>query len=636
MSDITCDTCGTANPAGVQFCAECDAYLDWSSSGAPDPAPATTSSRGTGTRDRSAVAGQASRVVAPTVECAEPTVVLDPGAGRIVALHMYNPSPIVDGYRVECPGAPDWLLLSHDEIRLLPHTDSTVQLSCGLATGSLPHAQTVRVELLVRSVTDPDRSTTVPLEVVVPRIGDPPTVTAQPSVVRLVDEITGTVRVTIDNSGSNFVRQVALTASDPEGVVRFTFEPQRLPLPAGGSGTAVLTFTVPEIDYSARLDRQLLIATTIDDSTGPIDTTVSVLQQRSAAPKNLPVQLRLEPSVLRVRDFDTADLRLVIDNRRGSTERTVTVGGRDPQSRISFTCRPARVTVAAGRVAAVGLTISATAPAAGTEVTHPFTVFVSDGTEEPETGGSLTLITSPPAIDTARLRLHPSTISVRNSASGRTRVIVDNLQSDRWLRVRLQAADPEASVRVTFRPTTIDVPPHRSVFAQATLTAEPPDPGQDSTRSVTFSAGDGRSSVECEGTFAQHTSDWMPIARVALTLIGAVLAAIGAFTPWAVTLPDYFVDRLLAPAAEGSDIVAQTQPAARLAVLVLAGVIALTVFSGGGKATRAAAIAMAVGLVGYLGLLTQQVGTGGPMYGAILVVAGAAVAFLGGLCVRKR
>lgn len=639
MTEIACETCGTANPAGTQFCGECDAYLDWSPSAATDtPAAGTRTGPGagtsSGTRPRSATVTGASRVIAPTVELDESRIVLDPAAAVILALRMYNPSPIVDGYRVESPDAPDWLLFSHDEIRLLPHTDAAGRVSCTLTADDVPEAQTVSVELIIRSETDTDIFATVRLEVVVPRIGAPVTVAAHPSVVRLVDETTAAVRLTLDNTATNYSRRAALTASDPEGVVRFTIDPSEILLSAGGTGTATLTFTAPDIAYSSRLDRQLLVAAVLDEQTA--ETTVSVLQQRSEAPENRPAQLRLEPSVLRVRDFTMADLDVVIDNRRASVDRTVTIGGRDPGSRISFTCLNPRISVAAGQISAVRITVSATAPPEGTEITHPFTVFATDEDEEVETTGSLTLISSPPAIDTAQIRLHPSRVTVRNSASGGTRVVVDNRRSDRWLRVHLTGSDPEAAVRVTIRPDRLDIPPHQAVYAQAMLSADPPDPGCGSERSVAFNATDGRSTVTCEGTFAQHTSDWMPVARVLLILIGALVAAIGAFGPWAVTLPDYLVDRLLAPESAGSDIVAQTQPAARAAVLVLAGAIALTVFSGGGKAARAAAIVMALGIVGYLVFLTQQVGTGGPMYGAIMVVAGAAIAFLGGLCVRNR
>ncbi|MEE3850654.1 hypothetical protein VZC37_09930 [Gordonia sp. LSe1-13] len=577
-------------------------------------------------------------MIAPTVEPEQTSVVLDPAAAVPMSLHMYNPSPIVDGYAVHVPAAPDWLTVTHEEIRLLPHTDAMVPIAFGITEGTSPDAQTVAVALDIRSLTDDRKTTTATIEVTVPRFGRPVTLEAHPSIVRLTDEVRGTVLLTVDNSAANHPQSVVLTASDPEGVVDFAIEPQHLDIPPAQTMSATLTFELPTIDFGTRMERVLTVTATAGDDES--ETSVAVTQQRSAAPEYVPVELRLEPSVLRVRDFTMADLTLVVDNRRGAADRTLTVGGRDAESKVAFRFPTSQIRVAAGKIATLSLTVEADAPAAGEDVSYPFTVLASDEIDEVETTGTLALSTSPPAITTATLRLHPSKISVRNSATGRSKLIVDNSSSDQWLRTHLAGSDPEAAARLTIRPPTVDVPPRRSVWADVTVSADPPDPGESAERPLSFTATDGRSTVTCDGTFAQRTSDWLPIVRVVLTLLGALVAGAGAFAPWAVTLPDYLIDKLLVaqtqPGAEQIDEVAQTQPIARLAVLVLAGAMALGVFARTGKPTQTAAIAMALGFVGYMVYLTQKFGTGGPMYGAVLVVVGAVLGFLGGLCIRRR
>jgi hypothetical protein len=40
MAGVVCENCGTSNPAGRQFCENCDGFLDWSGTPAAEPAPA--------------------------------------------------------------------------------------------------------------------------------------------------------------------------------------------------------------------------------------------------------------------------------------------------------------------------------------------------------------------------------------------------------------------------------------------------------------------------------------------------------------------------------------------------------------------------------------------------------------------
>lgn len=54
---------------------------------------------------------------------------------------------------------------------------------------------------------------------------------------------------------------------------------------------------------------------------GPIETLVNVMQERSQAPSDSPVRLRLERTVTRLRDATSAEVAVLVDNRRGSRDR---------------------------------------------------------------------------------------------------------------------------------------------------------------------------------------------------------------------------------------------------------------------------------------------------------------------------
>jgi hypothetical protein len=568
----------------------------------------------------------------PTVESDTAVATLEPDAGVSVELRMYNPSPIVDGYRVELPSAPDWLVVQHDEIRLMPHTDTMVPVTFTLSPGIAVPAQTITTTLTVRSLTDPEKSADAHIDLIIPRAGRPVGISTHPTLVRLVDETAGAARIDLDNTTSNYPQTVVLEGSDTEGVVRFAFTPPTIALAAGASASAEVRFEVPGLGYGEQASRQLTVrANSGDDTT---DAQITVTQQRSVAPEEVPLRLRLEPSVLRVHDFPMADLDLVIDNRTGLTDRNLRISGRDPERKVTFEFNRSELHLRAGEWAVVRVTVRAATPPQGEEVSRPFSVVVEDDNEELEVSGTFTQITSSPAIDTASIRLYPSKLVTRNRGGGRVKVVIDNTQSNQWLNVGLSGSDPEASVRFTFTPARFEVPAGQSIWAWASMNANQPEPGKQVERPFTVEASDGRQKIATEGTIVQHTSDWMPVARVILTILGGLTAIVGALTPWSIILPDYYFDRLLSPSPE-ADIVEQTQPAARLAVIVLAALMMWGITGKTGKLTRTSAVLLAASVIGYLLYLTVEVGTGGPMYGAILVVAGAVVGGLGGLCIRR-
>jgi hypothetical protein len=260
-------------------------------------------------------------------------------------------------------------------------------------------------------------------------------------------------------------------------------------------------------------------------------------------------------------------------------------------------------------------------------------VIAADDVNESEASGTFVQITSELPITLARLRLAPETLRRRNKSTGRYRFDIENGDDSQWLRAQMFGSDPERVVRFSFSPARVELPPGGSAWGWVGVSAPRPERGTAVTHQLHIGASDGNESATTTGVFIHSSGDWVPIVRAVLTLIGAVLVILGAFTPWMVMLPDYYVTEL-PKVATATDIVEQTQPAARASIIVLAVMMAAGLLGKGGKLTMSSAMLIATAIIGYFGFVSTKVGTGGPMYGAILVVAGAAIGFVGGLVAR--
>ena len=65
--------------------------------------------------------------------------------------------------------------------------------------------------------------------------------------------------------------------------------------------------------------------------------------------------VRIEPSVVRVDDADSATVQVNLDNRRGQSGLRIFLDGHDPDGAIQFTFSPPAVDLGAGQVTAVFL-----------------------------------------------------------------------------------------------------------------------------------------------------------------------------------------------------------------------------------------------------------------------------------------
>lgn len=676
MSEHLCEQCGAENAPDAQFCATCDFYLGWDTGGGSLHGTPLTSAipvvRETHSQKFPAVTGPIDQtracderqsverrpepprpvrdtsrsrpIAAPRVTIESPEVVIDPDTGGTVDIAIRNMSSIVDGYRVEAPNAPRWLEIEHPEIRLLTDEEGVTTVTVRIRPRFDVYVQRFHQRIQVCSVEDPAKRADAELVVVVPRVGGPVTITAEPQVVRLRDQTTGYFRLRLDNSGSNYPQRFALQGSDPERIVRFAIQPPVIEVGPMRAEYVNVRFDAPAPDPGQQANHTLTVSAASDE--GRLDTVVNVVQQTSQAPADSPVRLRLEPTVTRIRDVTAAEVAIIVDNRRGSRDRRLYFSGRDPEGQVRFRFSQPQLYVRAGDQARVYAQIQAPLPRPGDEVERPFFVVCNDGTDESEASGSLVQAASASPITTAELHLEPERVAVRNRRRGNFRVTVDNTASALPLGVWLSGTDPDGAVRFTFTPQRLDVPPGGVGHSALRVWANLPGSGNEVAHEIEVHADDGVGSVEAQGRFTQSMSEILPLIRLLLTLLGGLLIVLGAIRPWFLGGPTYDVGRLielqkvveikaLGDLENIAKMSAITQPAARAVMLLLAGVMMLGILSARGRFTIVSGFLAGMSMIGYVAYAMSEFGSKGPAYGALLVVVGAVVGIVGGFCIKR-
>jgi hypothetical protein len=507
VAQRSCRQCGEVNEAGTSFCSSCGAYLGWETGPTAEPPTASSGPRG---RDEPTIVDapqtgwdQARLVKPPRTSAVDNDVIVDPTEGGGVELRVFNPSSIVEGYRVGAATPPPWLTISQPTIRLLPGEDTVAQV--GLTAGPRTAAVArLPLRLRVHPLNDESKYAEIDLLLTVPPVGRPVTIRPEPAVVRLRDSTRGQFKLHLDNKDSNYPQHYQMSGSDDEGAVRFVVTPPMVEVAPWESALVDVRFESPAPNPGEQRNRQLNVRAAGD--AGSVEATVELVQQSSAAPPDAPVRLRLEPAVLRTQDTSAVELDIIVDNHAGSQNRRITLRGRDAEARIQFSFYDREIWVRPGGEARTRARLEARVPSAGEERTQQFTIMANDGHHESEVSGSWVQSASLAPITTAAVRLEPEHLSVRDRTDGRSAVVVDNRRGVRPLRVRLFGSDPEGIVGFHFSPPVLEVGAGHWARAELTVSAPPPPSGQTASRTLRVRASDENGAVEAAGVFNQSTS----------------------------------------------------------------------------------------------------------------------------------
>jgi hypothetical protein len=349
--------------------------------------------------------------------------------------------------------------------------------------------------------------------------------------------------------------------------------------------------------------------------------------------------LRVEPSVLRVQDADGATLQIMIDNRRGHDGVRIFLDGSDPERAVRATFSPQVVDLGPGQVRAVSLRLDSWRPPPGQEWTREFTITASDGYTSVDASGSLVQTSSRAAIEVLGVRLDPSVLRL-SGRRGVLRATIDNRNGAQPIRVRMRGNDPENTVRFTFGPGVLDIPPGQVASTTVTLAASRAPAGQQVTRPFVILASDGRSEVQAEGSLIQASAERRPLARLLLTVLGGLAMIIGVFLPWRSATGQRGVDLNLDSFMQvfnfSLDLGGFGQwISVGLAILVLAALMIFGLTGRSGRLSRLSALLAALLVVGTFVTFAVAGRDIAPASGAILVFAGCIAGYIGGLLARR-
>ncbi|MGW5151855.1 hypothetical protein [Rhodococcus koreensis] len=469
-----------------------------------------------------------------------------------------------------------------------------------------------------------------------------------PTVIKARDVPHGEGRLIIDNRRGGADRRIRLIGRDPEGAVRLSFRDSTIVVRAGTESST--GFRVQSINRPTEAEVSRSFTVVASDGTNESTVDGTFVQTTTPAPITT-AAIRLEPEQLNTRDQTHGRFRALVDNTRGSRTLSVRLGGADPERTVGFEFDVLTLDIPAGRVSRVGVTVSAALPASGETLSREITVIAGNRDGSVQARAAFTQVASPASITLAKIRLEPEQVTLHNSARGQLRVVVDNKSRALPLRVRLSGRDPERAVRFSFDPPRLDIAPGQVGWAKVAINAPRPRMGQQAVRNLQVAADDGNAMVEAKAELTQTTADFLPLIRIVYTLLGGLLAAVGAFWPWArddwpvalfsVTgFPGVgdirtFVGEIrnIEDADPGTHT---SQPIARAIVLVLIAIMMLGVLRAKGTVTVVAALLMAVVTIGFMVYASVGFSAAVGGSGAALVIAGAVLGCVGGLCVRRK
>ncbi|HEU5485184.1 MAG TPA: hypothetical protein VFU98_09770 [Microlunatus sp.] len=656
VSSTVCESCGAANPVGASFCHNCSAFIGWDHTAVlPDVAAATSQRTSTGSTESPRPEEAVETRVMPKITDG-PVPIVDPapvlavraeqsavtvpvtGARAELVLTVTNRSDIVDGYEVDAGGAPDWLAIDSRPLRLLPGSEGGLVLGFRISSDSLVPAGRSDVQLRVRSLTQPPGHEILTVTVEVPVVDAPVRLRTEPSVVRLADVEVGRFVVVVDNSGANRPCEIRLSGSDPELAVDFHFDPALVTVPPGGSARVRAATTSARPAPGTELTRSLTVSAT--EGRRRVDATVTLLQSTSAVVEDPVVELLAEPSLLRVRDGEVATARVRVDNRAGRQWATVRLAATDAEKVVSAGWSTTELRVPPGGSSEAEVRLSCPVPEPGTEASHAVTVTASDGLRVARTQVTVVHTASASPMTTLGVQLDPSVLRLGTRRQGAATVVLDNRRGHQPVRVWLRGDDPENALRFTITPPELTIGPGQVATGRVAVTAPRAPTGRETTRPLTVTATDGRATATTDGTIVQTAGDRRPWARVLLTLAGALAMIVGAMLPLRAVSDGSSFDVGVAAIAglfnASVDLGGFEQLVSfGLVILVLAGLLVFGLTGRSGRLSRLVAlltVALTVALLITIGLAGLS---GAPGIGALLIIVGAVLGYVGGLLARR-
>lgn len=688
MAERTCETCGARNDVTARFCVKCDAYLGWDhghtslggdtltgtipkvvasvpvqggepvQASGPETDAWTVTSSGDVTepdlttppeppepREPAAPPERPEPLASPeppaphappTVTVLTPDATITSDAPAQVELSIENPTDVVDGYVIEGIALPEWLQLAHPEVHLMPGETGTAALTLGMRPGSMVLAQRHAVELAVRSKHDSHSQSIVRVVVTVPPRGPRLALEARPTLIRLEDVNAGVFWLRLDNHAANYPQTVGLSGSDPEGAVQLEFTPQVVEVPPGQVVEAKVAFNAPPPAPGQQLNRQLTISAVNDE--GPIAATVSLVQHTSALPVDEPIRVQLQPSTFTLVDTRDADFEVLVDNRGGHSGVTVTLSGRDPESRLAFAFTPVTFTAFPGQVTRALGRVRGVLPPRGTSDSFPFTVVASDGTTDVEASALLELSSTPASIAVAELRAEPRNLNIGTGRAGTFAVQVDNRRGIHPLHVWLSASSDDGLVRAQFAPQELVVPPQSIGRSQLTVNSPHPPANQVSVHRLEITATDGSTTVTTNAELMQSAPNRRRPASRWLVILGALFAIVGALSPWfdgfppLLPLGDWIVILLSSPGSFAE--IEWVEPPLRLLLVLTALAMAFGLNGKAGGLTRRSALLLVLLTVGFLIFVSIRFGLPPLGFGLPLIWLGAVLGYIGGVLLR--
>jgi hypothetical protein len=253
----TCASCGRQNPVDRDFC-ECGEYLRWEPTGyvqavtpemarqAVSQAPPPPPPPGNG-HERTAVRPAVPAAAAITVR--EAAVGVEPGGEARVPALVRNQSPIVDNYDLRVDGLPEaWWTIEPPTVHLVPFGKPGTyeqEVHVRLHPPRTPEAQARTRELSVsaRSKANGRDAAAAPLSLTILPYAETAT-EIRPE--RAKGRLRADYAVRVTNR-ANAPAAVTLEGSDPDGELRFAFDPARLEIAPGQTAGSRLRVRPPQL-----------------------------------------------------------------------------------------------------------------------------------------------------------------------------------------------------------------------------------------------------------------------------------------------------------------------------------------------------------------------------------------------------